>query len=213
MALDRTTLNTTPITCSRNCFPLTLTVDGHTLVPCSSVKYLGVVITSNLTWSQHIDNTCRSSKRQLGRLHRQFRHVPQSLRRKIYTTTTLPKLDYCCAVWDPHHSTHKKQLEDVQKFAGRVITQSWSSNYDSVCSSLNLQTLSHRRKLQKLKLCYKILNNFSCIPSHVFTPHPHPSPRLHNSRPLYKPFTSTVAHRFSFFIDVVPLWNCLPEYL
>ena len=90
-----------PITRSRNCFPLTLTLDGHTLVQCSSVKYLGVVITSNLTWSQHIDNTCRSSKRQLGRLHRQFRHVPQSLRRKIYTTTTLPKLDYCCTVWGP----------------------------------------------------------------------------------------------------------------
>ena len=86
--------------------------------------------------------------------------------------TVLPKLDYCCAVWDPHQVTYRSQLENIQKFAGRIITKNWSSEYPSLCVSLNLKSLSAQKQIQKLKLCYKILTNNSCLPSDHFTPHP-----------------------------------------
>ena len=37
-----------------------------------SYKYLGVVINSNLTWSDHISRLCSKAKQQLGLLYRQF---------------------------------------------------------------------------------------------------------------------------------------------
>ena len=90
---------------------------------------------------------------------------------------------YCSAVWDPHHQT-----SHIQKFAGRVITQNWSADYESLLSSLKLNPLATRRRMQKLKLCYKVLNNKSCIPSSLFTPHPHPSLRCSNSNQIYTPY-------------------------
>ena len=124
------------------------------------------------------------------------------------STTILPRLEYCCAVWDPHHSKDKQALENVQKFGGRVITQRWSGDYNSLFQSLNLKLLSTRRRIQKLTLCYKIVNNLSCIPASTFTPNPRPSPRLHHSKPLHMPFVSTIAHK-SFFIDIISHWNSL----
>ena len=80
-----------PITRSRQQSPLSISINGHTISPCQSVKYLGVTLTQNLTWSQHIGNICKSSKKQLGLIHRQLRHAPSKLRHQIYRTTTLPR--------------------------------------------------------------------------------------------------------------------------
>ena len=42
---------------------------------------------------------------------------------------------------------------------------------------------------------------------------PHPSPRHPHSKILFIPYTSTYAHKFSFYVDVIPLWNSLPLYV
>jgi len=114
-------------------------------------------------------------------------------------------------VWDPHHQVHKRSLESVQRFAARIITTDWKADYPSLCAKLNMKTLATHHRIQKLKVCYNIINNLSCLPSNMFTPHPHPSSRLHHSKPLFSAFVSTMAHRYSFFIDVIPHWNSLPD--
>ena len=174
--LNRTKTQFLPISHSRNQPIPSLTLNGYIIPSTTSVKYLGVTISHNLTWSHHINVICRTTKRQLGRVHRQFRHAPCHLRDKIYRTTILPRLEYCCTVWDPHHSKNKQALENVQKFGGCVITQRWSGDYNSLCQSLNLKLLSTRRRIQKLKLCYKIVNNLSCIPASTFTSSPSITP-------------------------------------
>ena len=203
-----------PVTRSHRPLHLNITVNGHTVVPSKSVKYLGVTLSSNLTWNAHIKGVCKAAKRQLGMIHRKFRHAPVHLRHQIYRSTTLAKLEYCCAVWDPHYSTDKQALESVQKFAGRVITGQWRSDYPSLLAKLNWKTLATRRMQQKLKVCYNVVKNLSCIPPDIFTPHPHPSPRLHpHSKPLLMPYVKTLAHKFSFFVDVVSHWNALPKFI
>ena len=102
------------------------------------------------------------------------------------------------------------ELEKTQKFAGRVITKNWNSDYATILNDLNWLPLSTRRKMQKLKVCYNILNDFSCIPSTSFTLHPRPSPRHPHNRIIFMPLVKTVAHKSSFFIDVIYLWNILP---
>ena len=114
LRLNHTKTQFLPISRSRNQPTPSLTLNGYIIPSTTSVKYLGVTISHNLTWSHHINDICRTTKRQLGRVHRQFRHAPCHLRDKIYRTTILPRLEYCCAVWDPHHSKDKQALENVQ---------------------------------------------------------------------------------------------------
>ena len=169
-----------------------------------------MILTSNLSWTAHIQSTVRAAKRQLGLLYRRFFLATPQARNHIYRSSILPRLEYCSAVWDPHQLTLIKELESVQKFAGRIITSLWRQDYSTILQTLGWEPLRVRRKRQKLKLCYLILNNHSCIPRSTFTPHPHPSPRLHHNQALLSPFVPTLAHKSSFFIDVIPLWNILP---
>ena len=200
-----------PITCTKRPLSINIFMGSHPILPCKSVKYLGVTISSNLTWSEHIKSTRKKAKQRLGFIHRYLSQSPPNVRHQIYHATVLPKLEYCCAVWDPHYVSDIDALENVQKFAGRVITRQWHSDYHTLCSTLNWQPLSIRRKLQKLKVCYNIVNNCSIIPSSNFSLHPCPSPRHPHSQILYKPFVKTSSHLNSFFISVIPIWNALPS--
>ena len=136
-----------------------------------------------------------------------------SVHRKIFTSIVLPKLEYCCAVWDPHLKKDISALESVQKFSGRVITHHWSTNIESLRSALGWKSLESRRRCTKLKVTYNILNNLSCIPQSSFTYHPSPSPRNPHNKSLFKPYVPTKSYKHSFFIDVIPHWNSLPAYI
>ena len=195
--------------------PLHITVNGHTVHQSDSVVYLGVTLNSSLSWSPHIKNTCRSTIRQLGLIHRKLHSAPQSVRLKICSSVVLPKLDYCCAVWDPHLAKDKAELDRVQKFATRIITHKWKENLSSLRERLGWRDLTTRRKLIKLKVCFKIMHNLSPIPSSTFTRHPHPSPRHPHNMMIFQPFVSCNSHLHSFFINVIKHWKtaCRPKQL
>ena len=90
------------ITRSRQPMPVHLEVAGHQILPSPTVKYLGVILSSNLTWSDHINTTCKAAKRQIGLVYRQLHLAPPEVRLKVINSTILPKLEYCSAIWDPH---------------------------------------------------------------------------------------------------------------
>ena len=106
---------------SRKAIPLRIIVDNLPVKPSKSAKCLGVTISANLimTWSEHISQTCKSAKRTLGLIRRKLHLAPPNVHQKIYKSTVLPKLEYCSAVWDPHHAKDKDALESVQKLRAK----------------------------------------------------------------------------------------------
>ncbi len=108
-----------PITRFHRTQPVNLTIEDHPIALCTSFRYLGVTLTSNLKWSTHIDITCKKVKRQLGMIHRQFHQSPPNIRNQIYRSSVLPRLDYCGAVWDPHHHTDIQKLEKVKNLPAK----------------------------------------------------------------------------------------------
>ena len=132
---------------------------------------------------------------------------------RLYKSTVPPLLDYCACVWNPRQTTHINKLEAIQRFAAKLATGLKSSGCQDPIQIMNWLPLAACQKRQKLLLCRRILVGGSIVPPSVFTPRPHPSPRLHQYMALYCPSTKTSAHLHSFFLSVVIVWNKLSSDL
>ena len=149
--------------CSRKTHPRLppsgLLLDGVTLEQVESYRYLGVLLSSRLTWSDHIEQICAKSRKLVGMMYRQFYSWADSnTLLLIYQTCIKPHLEYACQLWDPFLNKGMQSLETVQKFACKVCLKQWDLDYDSMLQLLNLPRLSVRREYLKLTTMYNIVS-------------------------------------------------------
>ena len=119
-------------------------------------KYLGLILSCNLSWSRHITTIIKRAKRLIGLIYRQFHSLSSSKTLlSLYTTIVRPVLEYGSSIWDPASTSLSSSLESVQHFALKMILKSWSTPYTDLLSSLNLSTLEHRRQRAKIMMFLK----------------------------------------------------------
>jgi len=76
---------------------------------------------------------CKKARQKIGILYRKYyQHATPSTMHACIR----PDLEYAVPTWDPHHQGQINSLEAVQKFAMRVCTKQWSSNYTMLYSML-----------------------------------------------------------------------------
>ena len=82
--------------------PTALTIASHQIDKVESFKYLGLLFTSDLSWSKHITSVCNKARRLLGLLYRRFyqQSEPETLL-KLYMSLVRPHLEYASQVWSP----------------------------------------------------------------------------------------------------------------
>ena len=137
-----------------------------------SYKYLGITISSSLSWSQHIHSVYMKARRLVGLLYRKlYTNTETDVLFKLYTAMIRPHLDYACEVWSPHLRRDIDELERFQKLALRLCAKQWDINYENLLYNFNLPSLADRRHYY-LRLCvmYKIINELVHYPNHVFIP-------------------------------------------
>ena len=128
----------------------------------SSMKLLGVYITSDLKWTTHIKHITKAASRKLFMLTilRQFRADLSDLR-SIYISFIRPTLEYCSQLWHPGLTHQQEQeIERVQKRAFKImIGYDDYTDYTSACQTLSLETLKERRDAAFNKLASDILSD------------------------------------------------------
>ena len=150
-----------------------LYLSGQPLEEVQSYKYLGVIITSDLSWSVHIQSICLKSRRLVGLLYRQFYdNANSNTLRQFYLSCIRPHLEYACTVWDPHLAKEITLLENVQKFAYKICCKSWLMDYDSMLAYLDIPSLQQRRLQLKANLMYQFVHKDSFIPEGLLLSHP-----------------------------------------
>ena len=79
------------------------------------MKYLGVIITSNLQWSLHFDEICKKAKTMLGLIYRNYAAnlSCSSIIMRLYLTLVRRYLEYASHVWDPHLTRDIHNLENM----------------------------------------------------------------------------------------------------
>lgn len=96
-------------------------LDSITIDSVSSYKYLGVQLTSNLTWNVHIEHIINNANRMLGYLRRNFAKAPSSLKLLLYKILIRSKLEYAPCIWNPYCNNLMNSLEIVQNNSARFI--------------------------------------------------------------------------------------------
>ena len=146
------------------------TINDFPLNCVSGANYLGVSISSKMSWSDHIDDIFTKAKKSLDFIRRNLRNCPLYVQNQAYASLVRPMLQYACCVWDPQQRKHIKQLESVQRHAAQLTTgndQSMNPGCDTnMVTQLGWDLLEHRRAKHRRTMFYKIINNFANIPVH-----------------------------------------------
>ena len=85
------------------------------------VKYLGIMIDSDLSWKNHIDFICHKISISIGIIAKLRHYIPRHLLLSIYHTLITPYLTYGISAWGYCAKTHLNRLLILQKRAWRLI--------------------------------------------------------------------------------------------
>ena len=192
------------------CIPMVL--NGQPLQIVKSFKYLGLMISSDLGWSTHIQYICSKAKKMLGILYRQFSsNATESTMVKLYLSQVRPLLEYGVEVWHPYLSKDTQALENVQKFALRICSNNWQANYHDLLEHYNLPNLENRRLYLSLCTFFKIVHKLSYFPASLIPSHfSFSALRSSNPHNFFIPFSRTYQSANSFMFRSIKLWNNLP---
>ena len=79
-----------------------------------SAKYLGITITDNMDWGQHVSEISSNATKTLGFHRRNLAFAPRSTKKVAYKTLVRPQLEYAAPIWSPHSKLQINQIEKVQ---------------------------------------------------------------------------------------------------
>lgn len=189
------------------------TLHGQVLETVTCAKYLGVDISSNLSWNPHIDRIVGSANRTLGFIRRNIKTKMPKVRERAYNTLVRPQLEYASAVWDPHTKERISQIEQVQRRAAR-----WTvNNFDRELSvtqtleELGWRTLDQRRADARLCLFYKIVYGLVAVPIPAYIQPSSRESRYTHPLTFRQVLTSKDYYKYSFFPLAIVQWNALPR--
>ena len=140
-----------------------LTLDNQPLELVTTYKYLGVLISSDLSWSTHIQEITTKAKQIIGMLYRNISKftTDRYTMLKLYKSLICPHLEYAAEVCSPHTVKNVQMIEKVQIFALRMCAQDYRLSYEELLEHLAY----HLLKI----LCrfYNIVCGFTFFPPHL----------------------------------------------
>jgi hypothetical protein len=189
---------------------------GHTLDTSQHSTFLGVQISSDLSWDQHITNIAAKANRSLGFVRRNLQRCPEKVKEQAYVALVRPHLEYACCAWDPYLKKHINLLEMVQRRSARFVKSNHSREEGTVTAlyrDLQWKTLQQRRQTFRLIMMYKIINGLVAvkIPPYITKP----TRDTRNFHPLRYRQVSTRINQYqhSFLPRTIRDWNALPDEL
>ena len=199
------------ITKKRNFVHTSYNLNGSQIAVVSAEKDLGVHVSSNLSWNDHIDLIISKANKMLGVIYRTCTiECDQKTLLILYKSLVRPQLEYASQVWSPYTKDKIMALERVQRSATKFILKC-DLTYPERLSKLGLFPLQLRREV--LDLCFF----FKCLKGHIdfhvlsYVSFKSYKYYMRNTEAiLAKGRFRTNVFKFSFFNRIVDLWNGLP---
>ena len=134
---------------------LSVAVCNKVISSTDTFKYLGVTLSSNFTWKDHIDAISCKINHRLG--------LPFSARLLFYNSLILPVFDYADIVWgDKNNVEAMSSLQILQNKSAKLILDRplYSSATDAILA-LGWIRIEDRRSYHRCRYIFKCLNNLT----------------------------------------------------
>ena len=151
--------------------PFTYTLHNQPLPFVSSHKYLGIHLSTNLSFNTHITRIRSNENCTLGFLRRNLHNCTRDIKHTAYNSLVRPSLEYCAAVWDPYTQLNINTLEQINTKAARFITHNYTQTpgiTTTIKQQINMDFLQTRRQAHRLTSMYKITNDHIDIDKHEY---------------------------------------------
>ena len=121
---------------ARTPVPKEYLLHGHFVESVGCSKYLGVEISDNLSYNNHIQKICTSASRSLGFLKHNIRTKSLAIHETVYKTVVCQSVEYSSSVWSPYTQNNMHKIEMVQRRAARWTLDNYTRQ-GSVSEMLN----------------------------------------------------------------------------
>ena len=184
---------------------------GVELPSVESEKDLGVLVTSNLDFSDHITSCINKANSCVAWVARSLVSRDSEIMLKIYKSMIRPHIEYCVQLWSPLPSHGNwgviLALENVQRKFTRMINNIGLLPYKDRLKSLGLTTLLERRSRGDLIETFKIVHGFSDYGPNLF------NISRSGVNLISKPGDQHKMRHSFFTRRVINFWNKLPSYV
>ena len=205
---------------SMNLEDYVLLYDDKPLELVEAAKYLGLHISSDLSWDLHIQHLCKQMYYYISLFRRLSKILPRESMLKVYKAYIQPRFDYGVTVWGCTMEYNLDKVQRIQNLAGRII----SNNFDyinfrglDIVRSLHLPTIRERRDYFLCALTFKSIHGlaptylsdrvdmkFDVLGYNV---------RSTDSMDIYLPLVKRDMYKNSLLYRGGSLWNKLPDHI
>jgi hypothetical protein len=196
-----------------------LFISGKRIIASNYIKYLGILLDSNLNWKSQINSIAVKLKKANGALAKLRYYVPTNILVQVYHAIFSSHLQYCCLTWGQPNSLHINRISVLQNCAIRPMTFATSrTSANKLYAKLELLKFSDLIHMQNILLVHNLLHNK--LPDSVlntfavdFTQF-HDNPRANPSGLFNLPFVKTVSFgEHSIRYNALSSWNYIQALL
>lgn len=178
----------------------------------NTVRNLGVLMDSQLTWEPHVNATIKKINSVLYRLKRMAKYTDEQLRTKLISTLIFPHFDYCAAALGDLTGTLDSRLQVALNSCVRfVFNLKWWDHVTPHRLKLLWLSARNRRLFLSTRLLHKII--LTSNPEYLLNRFSFSTPLRPSRREgpfLRIPFSNSQQFLDSFTISTSKFWNSLP---
>ena len=188
-------------------------VDGRTVLTSPTVKNLGLVMDSTLTWSSHVHSTIQKVTSTIYQLRRNLDFLPVKIRKILVQSLVFPILEYASPALNDVSETLNIKMQRTQNACVRfVLNFRRDEHITPYFKKLGWLKLKERRHLCTAELALCIVSNKS--PKYLvdqFVPQSsiHHRNNLYTNLLLQMPHHRTTKCSAAFSVTACRLWNSM----
>ena len=134
-----------------------LTPDGDKIEKVDHVRDLGVIMSSNLNFKDHMTHIISKCKQLTGWLFRSFKTRDKLPMLTLWKSLILSRLDYCSQLWAPIKVGEMQDLEALQRTFTNSISEVSNLDYWERLSHLRLYSIERRFERYLIIYVWKII--------------------------------------------------------